>query len=334
MRAVEVRDASQVAEARRYAVMESRSLGFDEQDAGRVAIVSTELATNLIKHGKGGTLLIGSFDDSTGHGVECLALDNGEGIADILTSKRDGHSTAGSAGNGLGAVFRGSHSVDIFTAPGCGTAILARLQVGKPPSDAQQAYPDHGAVNLAIEGEEISGDAWSRRKDPHGFSVMLADGLGHGPLAAEASRAAIRSFGQARDGIPSSTLAEMHRALKPTRGAAVAIAKVDLDQSTIVFAGVGNVAATIVDSTGHARRLVSNNGTIGHIARHMRDHSYPVEEPSLLIMASDGLGTSWRLDSYPGLASRHPALIAAVLFRDFNRGRDDVTIFVARLGKA
>ncbi len=46
-------------------------------------------------------------------------------------------------------------------------------------------------------------------------------------------------------------------------------------------------------------------------------------------MHSDGLGTHWDLDGYPGpAAQRHPALIAGVLYRDFARGRDDATVIV------
>jgi hypothetical protein len=47
-------------------------------------------------------------------------------------------------------------------------------------------------------------------------------------------------------------------------------------------------------------------------------------------MHSDGLSAHWSLDSYPGLRARHPALIAATLYRDLARERDDVTVLVAR----
>jgi hypothetical protein len=47
-------------------------------------------------------------------------------------------------------------------------------------------------------------------------------------------------------------------------------------------------------------------------------------------MHSDGLATQWNLGAYAGLQTRHPSLIAAVLYRDFVRGRDDVTVVVAR----
>lgn len=330
MRAIEVSDQSQVAEARRAAVTCAQGNGFGEGDAGRVAIVATELATNLVKHGAGGTMLIGSYDDSSGSGVECIAIDQGGGMADVGASLRDGHSTAGSAGTGLGAIVRGSHVVDIYSAPGVGTAILARLQLGSPGAAPRAQQPVYGVVNVPMSGEEACGDSWCKRDGDGGFTVMVADGLGHGPLAAEASLAATRSFRHSTRSVPSEMLPEMHAALKPTRGAAVGIARIDLDAEEVVFAGVGNIAGTIVDQDGSLRRMVSNNGTIGHIAKHMRDFRYPLRGVSLVVLASDGLATGWRLDSYPGLAGHHPALIAGVLYRDFKRERDDVTVFVAR----
>jgi len=121
----------------------------------------------------------------------------------------------------------------------------------------------------------------------------------------------------------------MHVLLRKTRGAAVGIARFERDQGTVNYIGVGNVAAVILE-VGGARRMVSHNGTIGHTARRFQDFEYPVTVPFLMVLASDGLGTAWTLDAYPGLQSRHPSLIAGVLYRDFRRNRDDVTILIVR----
>ena len=332
MRAVDVHESSQVAEARRAAVVLAEQSGFGVGDAGRVAIVATELATNLIKHGGGGTLLVGSFADESGTGIECLSLDQGPGIGDVAQAMRDGHSTAGSPGNGLGAIGRAAELFDIYTRPGSGTAILARLA---PDRSARSMHSGFGAIAVPMAGESVSGDGWCRTIWEGGYSVMLADGLGHGPIAAEAAHAAIRGFSQAdpADG-PDAILATLHTALRPTRGAAISIARVNLTSGQIVFGGVGNVAGVLVGADGGLRRMIGNNGTIGHIAKHMKAFTYPVGNAAMLILASDGLGTSWRIDAYPGLLSCHPTLLAGVLFRDFSRGRDDVTVVACRIGTA
>ncbi len=334
MHAIDVHDPSQVAEARRAATHLAQSNGFREEDAGRVAIVATELSTNLVKHGKGGSLLLGSYEDDTGSGIECMALDQGQGMDNISASMRDGHSTSGSPGTGLGAISRLSQASHIYSAPGLGTAILARFQSRPSEKNAETRLPLSGAVSVAMRGEEACGDSWCIKAWTCGSIAMVADGLGHGPVAAEASHAAVRALMQGEQHIPSELLATMHGALRPTRGAAVGIARTDPARGEILFAGVGNIAATIVDYSHAMRRMVSHNGIVGHIAKHMRDFTYPSAGAALMILASDGLATNWRLDSYPGLMAQHPTVIAGVLYRDFSRGRDDVTILVCRLSNA
>jgi hypothetical protein len=76
--------------------------------------------------------------------------------------------------------------------------------------------------------------------------------------------------------------------------------------------------------------MVSMNGTVGHSVAKFQQFSYPWERGSLLIMHSDGIATRWNVEQYSGLASSHTALIAAVLYRDFSRGRDDATVLVSR----
>ena len=127
MIAIDINEASQVAEARRTAMTLAHSNGFDEADAGRVALVATELGTNLLKHGGGGELLVDPFEDRSDSGVEILAIDRGRGMANVPSCLVDGYSSAGTRGNGFGAVIRQSNFFDIASWPGVGTAVLARV---------------------------------------------------------------------------------------------------------------------------------------------------------------------------------------------------------------
>ena len=158
---------------------------------------------------------------------------------------------------------------------------------------------------------------------------MLADGLGHGHFAAAAANAAIGAADRLGQDGCAKTLATVHDRIRHTRGAAVAVAEVSLARRVMTFAGVGNIAAAIVDN-GSIRQAVSHNGTLGHQARVFREYSYPWPEGAMLVMHSDGLTSHWSLTRYPGLSMRHPSLIAAVLYRDYSRGRDDVTVVVAK----
>jgi anti-sigma regulatory factor (Ser/Thr protein kinase) len=326
MIALPVSDTSQVAEARRRASEIAQGDGFAESEVGRVALVTTELATNLVKHGGGGEILIGTFQDCGSDGVELLALDSGAGIANVKACLEDGYSSAGTAGHGLGAVHRQSDFVDIATWPGKGTAVLARLEgTRRPNSKRRRAH--WGAVTVPKPGEVACGDAWSIADDAATRTIMVADGLGHGPEAAAAAVEAVRIFQRHKGHQVPTILEYVHGGLRATRGAAVSIARLDKASGRITFAGVGNVASVAVNGA-NIRRMVSLNGTAGHNARKIQAFDYPFDG-GVLILHSDGLGTGWNLNQYPGLIAAHPTLIAGVLYRDFWRRRDDVTIVVA-----
>ena len=331
MIAVPVAEQSQVAEARRHAVAVAARLGFDDEGAGRVALVATELATNLVKYAKAGELLVGPFEDPSGSGVEIISLDSGPGMGNLQESLRDGHSTQGSPGTGLGALQRQSHSFSIVSWPGIGTAILVRLQQGRPNRSkacSPTPLPPWGAVTLPKADEDVCGDAYCARADRDRRTILVADGLGHGPQAARAADEAVRLFRQHESASPGAIIEALHAGLRHTRGAAVSVARLDLARDVLIFAGVGNVAGAVITG-GEIRKTVSHNGTVGHQARRIQEFEYPFMPNSLLVMHSDGLASSWSLDRYPGLVSVHPTLIAAVLYRDFTRGRDDVTVVVA-----
>jgi hypothetical protein len=241
---------------------------------------------------------------------------------------RDDYSTGGTGGTGLGAMRRQATVFDLHSVPGVGTAVLAQLWTGKAPPPAVEM----GVVCLPKPGQEVCGDSWavddSRER---GALFLVADGLGHGPDAARASRAAVVSFLEQRTGDVVELLRGMDSELRSTRGAAVAIAALDASGRRMQYAGVGNIAATVFSPSG-TQRMVSMNGTLGHQVPRLQSFSYGWEAGATLVMHSDGLATQWRLEAYPGLLARHPSLVAGVLYRDFVRGRDDVTVLVAREG--
>jgi len=121
----------------------------------------------------------------------------------------------------------------------------------------------------------------------------------------------------------------MHEGLRHTRGAAGAIAQLLPGKGLMKFAGVGNIAASIWGSS--IRRAVSLNGTLGHEARHFREYSYPWEAGAVAVLHSDGLGSHWTLDENRGIRRHDPVVIAATLYRDFCRQRDDVTVVVGKM---
>jgi hypothetical protein len=180
-----------------------------------------------------------------------------------------------------------------------------------------------------MNGEPVCGDGWQILPRTDSVLMIVADGLGHGVQASEASVAAIGTIDPKGNGDLAARLRVMHDGLRHTRGAAAAIAEICARPPCVKFAGIGNISGTIY-RPGATRHTVSLNGTLGHEARTFREYSYPWESDAMFVMHSDGLGTHWSLDDYRGLQQRHPAVVAAVLYRDFSRHRDDVTVVVGR----
>ncbi|HET8836015.1 MAG TPA: ATP-binding protein [Gemmatimonadales bacterium] len=318
-----VHDSSQVGAARRAAVAEAERLGAAESESGKVALVVTELATNLARHAGGGELLLRSLTEPAA--LEIVAIDRGPGMASVEQALRDGYSTGGTNGVGLGAVQRVADRCEIFSAHGSGTAVLARLRLTAVRSGEVVV----AGVSVPQPGEMVSGDAWSWHAGGHGWSVLVADGLGHGPDAATAAAEAVRIFQQRVTDSAADIMGAAHAAMRHTRGAAVAIAEVRPAEGTLTFTGVGNVGGTLLTAEG-PRSLVSLPGIVGHECRKVQTFTYAWPRGSSLVLYSDGLQSRWSLDRYPTLRSRDPALLAAVLYRDFARGRDDVTVVASR----
>lgn len=323
-------ESSQVAEVRRKLTALAGGIGLDDNRAGICALIASEMGTNLVKHAKEGELLLRTMQHGTAQGIEILALDRGPGIANVGHALQDGHSTAGSCGNGLGAIERMASEFDIHSLPGRGTSLVARIWDRMTPGAQETRKSTTGVVCQAKAGETVSGDAWLSETVDGRILCAVADGLGHGPQAAKASMLAIESLREHR----TSSLAEQvefaHGALRSTRGAALGVAQILPDQGLIKFVGIGNIMAAVLHD-GTVRNMVSQNGILGHQVRRMTEFQYPWSAPDLLVMCSDGITTHWDLCQYAGLTSRDPSLIAATLYRDFARGRDDTTVLATKL---
>jgi anti-sigma regulatory factor (Ser/Thr protein kinase) len=320
-------DPSQVGEARRAAMAVAAQAHLSDVDAGKLSIIVNELSTNMLKHAKDGEILIGNVRGEKT--VDVIALDHGPGIPDLAHAMRDGFSSAGTAGQGLGAVKRQSEAFDIYSRPGFGTVVIA--SVGS--NLANHSRFDVGVVCRPVKGEIDCGDGWAVAEDSHKEQIMLVDGLGHGPDAYAAAAQAMQAFRRhAKDG-PTDFINMAHLAMRATRGAALAVADVNLDSGIVRYAGVGNIAGAILEN-GLARSMVSHNGIVGGEMRKVQEFTYPWQPDSLLVMNSDGINTHWKLEPYPGLENRSALMIAAVLYRDFKRTRDDATVLVARQRRA
>jgi anti-sigma regulatory factor (Ser/Thr protein kinase) len=328
---VSISGQSDIGECRRTARRLGEACNLDENDVGRICIVATELATNVVRHGGGGEMLVQVLNDGMTPQVEMLAIDRGRGMEDVDRCLRDGYSTGGTPGTGLGAVSRLSTTFDVFSVPGQGTVALSRVEpksAGSAPAAGANRL-QFGAICVALAGEIECGDTWRIADRGAVLSVMVADGLGHGPLAATASRAAAQAFAERPFDEPSSVMQSLHRGLAATRGAVAACARLHPAESRVDYAGIGNIHGAIV-GWERSRGMVSHNGTLGIQVPRPKQFAYDWPAGELVVMHSDGLSARWNLAEYPGLYTHHPAIIAAVLYRDLGRKRDDAAVVVVR----
>lgn len=323
---VPVVEESQIGAARRRAAALADALALEETARGRIAIIVTELATNLVRHGRDGVLVLQPVRGPRA-GFEAISIDRGPGMRDPGRCLEDGYSTGGTGGTGLGAIKRMSSEFDLDSRLGAGTIVVARLWRDNDASPHPADEVAFGGICTPFDGEEHIGDGWSAARNGDGFAVIVADGLGHGVDAEAPSRLAVDTFLASKGESPSRVMERAHDALRGTRGAAVAVA--GIDGAAVRFAGIGNVAASVItDAT--TRHMVSHPGIVGHQMSRVQEFTHPWSDRSLLVLASDGVRTQWRLDAYPGINRRHPTLIAATIWRDFSRGRDDATVVVVQ----
>jgi anti-sigma regulatory factor (Ser/Thr protein kinase) len=319
-------DASRVGEARRHAAVLAQRAQFDEVHMGRVALVVTELGNNLVRHAKGGSLLI-ALDPECGV-IEIISVDRGPGIPDVTRSLHDGFSTAGTPGTGLGAVRRLATDFHVHSAVPDGTVIVARVRAAGAPVRTP-AFAEAAGISVALAGEIVCGDAWAVAANGPSTFVMVADGLGHGPDAAEAARAAVDVFAADPRMSPRASIAAMHGRLRSTRGAAVTVLQLDGERSQIRCCGAGNVGARII-SGDHDKTLLTQHGTVGVQIRTPEEVTVDWPAHALVVVHSDGLESRWEPGRLMPVLRRDPTLAAALLLRDHRRDRDDSTVVVLR----
>lgn len=323
-------DPSGAGAARRAAEQLADRLGLPAARIAEAGLAVTEIATNVQRHGGGGAILLRSVRSTGAAALEVVAMDAGPGIDDVARARRDGRSTRGTLGIGMGAVDRLADAVDISSEPGHGTVVVARFEADRrAAATVSSAASRADGITRPLTGETVCGDAYAIRHERGRTTLMLCDGSGHGPLAAIASREAVRIFHELEDPTPETALRRIHGALSGTRGGAVSVAELDAAAGVVRFAGVGNVAGTIVTG-GDKRGMVTIGGIAGYRAPSIRVFDHPLPPGAVVVLHSDGVRGRWAADRLARVLGRSPLLIAATLLRDAGLRQDDACVVVGR----
>lgn len=314
-RHIEIDDETQVGAARRQVALACADAGVPDELTAKSLLVAVELATNLRKHARRGVLFVKA---ASAQAVDLVSIDHGPGM-DLQQCFVDGFSTSQTQGTGLGAVRRLASVFDAYT-DASGSVVFARV-------GADVAGLEYGSLAIPIRGESVSGDQWALRADAHGWTLVMADGLGHGPQAQAASAycGAIAEI----DTAPSLQLQRANDLSRGTRGSAAAALRLRRHEAALEYASVGNLHC-VVQRREQAQVLAGQNGTVGGAFPAVKLQQVAIEPRGLVVVHTDGLSGRWSLDRYAGLRLRHPQVVCGVLFRDCNRQRDDATIVAIR----
>ncbi|MFF4169528.1 ATP-binding SpoIIE family protein phosphatase [Streptomyces sp. NPDC001744] len=331
-------DVAVAAAARREAAVLARRVGMARDRVAEIELAVTEAATNLQKHARDGALALRVVALRDRAALELFSVDSGPGMTDVGGALADGTSSSGTLGLGMGAIARSADTFDVHSLPGRGTVLLARFWAG----DDRGAPPGTDEVEVTgltrpISGETVCGDTWAARVEhgPDGarvVTVMMCDGLGHGPLAALAGERARAAFRAQSHRSPQDIVRALHTELKGTRGAAAAVTRADFSRGSAEHCGVGNVSAFVVSGEKRAT-LLSLPGIVGHQMPAPRTFRVPLDPGAVLVLHSDGLSDRWSPADFPGLFTRQPAVVAAQVLGQAGVRRDDAGIVVARAAR-
>lgn len=335
---ITIREPSDVSLCRRRVAHLATAMGFPAVGVGELAILVSELAENVLRHGGGrGQMALAEIAGDPGRGIEIVCTDAGPGF-DARAAFADGFSTSGTLGIGLGAVARLADSCEMPAPPGgVGARIVARKWLPRLEPSAAVAPEAHGAARFDVgarsrpyPGYKVNGDAYVvRLATADNALAAVIDGLGHGVDAHEAALAASDLI-EAQSQLDLIALFQaLDQRLRRTRGAVIAAAHIDLHAAQLTFVGVGNIEAVLLTPQG-AQQLVCMGGIVGHTMRAPRAFTHAWSPESLLLLCSDGIRSAWRTELDRSLLSSHPDVLANVIIGGYARETDDATVLGIR----
>jgi anti-sigma regulatory factor (Ser/Thr protein kinase) len=304
---------------------------FTRTKAAEIDIIVSEITSNVIKHAGSGELLYRIEDVDNGPTkFEIISIDNGPGIADTARMMRDGVSTTHTLGQGLGAINRLSDIAQLYSIPGWGTVLYAAVY-RKAPDDEAQLGVDIRYFSVNKPRETVCGDGCRVRSTNTETMIFFGDGLGHGVHAKSAVDAAGEFFLSCNEREPVEIIRAMHERIRRTRGLVGTIAVLNRLTNEWTICGVGNVLTRMYTGINF-KSYMPYNGTIGlNIPNSMSVTPFNAERNQHLIMCSDGIGTRWELNRYPFIFKYDSMILAAAIYKDYNRGHDDSSILIAKV---
>ena len=318
-------------------------MGFDEVKTGEVAIMVTELVTNVIKHGGGkGKLVICQFSDAQNHkAIEVWCCDSGKGISDFKKVLKDGYTGKDSLGIGMGTIRRFSDEMEIN--PPLALDFRDTYFSGHPLFKncirtikylpikywmGTNKKIEIGAASRCKPGELLNGDSYLvTHLGPNLSVAAVIDGLGHGSEANLASQLAREQIILKSELPVNALMQHIHNSLQGTRGSTIGLIRLDTEAHKLSYSGIGNIEGFVFSPDGK-KNLMSYGGIMGHNMRTPRVFDFDFNPGDTICMYSDGITSRWKFDDLDW--TEHPQKIAEHIINQFSRPNDDATVLIIR----
>ncbi len=326
---VAVSQLAQVKHATHLAKSYAGSIGFNPADCDEIALVVSELGSNLVRHASGGTIKFSQIESGDRLGIRVESEDSGPGIPDVERALTDGFSTAGSLGFGLGTVNRLMDDLEVYSRSPSGSHLVTQRWMRPQRRELRTEDLRFGAATRPYRYMPENGDAFVIMQWERFALAGVIDGLGHGPFAQRAAQTARQYLEQHFDQSLDSLFRGVQRACRATRGVVMALARFDLARNILTIGSVGNIEVRLFGSPEHFA-LIVRRGVIGLNAPSPALLDHPWTPECILVMHSDGLRTHWHWSEFPGLTEAAPDAIAQRLLNALGKTEDDATVVVAK----
>lgn len=319
--------------ARRTAKQFAQQLGFDSTEQEQIALVTSELASNLVKYAEHGYIHLKAIQATDKSGIQISSHDHGPGF-DSLQALTDGYSSSGSLGIGLGAIRRMVDAIDIDSRQSghSGSDIICKKWLSSPGLENKRPLSslDIGVISYPKQGLDVNGDAYMIHDTPDGQCLIaVIDGVGHGPHAHTAAQTARHYIENHSEQPLADIFRGVESACQATSGVVMAIAHFNANRSLLTFASIGNIESKIVGSR-EKKNLLIKRGIIGRQAPAPIVSQYLWTQELGIIMHSDGVSPRWNWQDFPHFPGKPAQFVAEQMFHKLHRVSDDATLIYAK----